>query len=134
MSVSHLKIVSCLSELQIKITGITVSRIYCNSATHEAFEYVWEGFFKTVEKVTGKPIKFKVFDNSGTILSIILDMEAAQVQGLGTTILRMKLNGCKSNETNPDIIVQYLIKLCVVHWQRYDYNFVLSLSYLTAEL
>ena len=95
---------------------------------------VWEGFFKTVEKATGKPIKFKVFDNSGTILSIILDMEAAQVQGLGTTILRMKLNGCKSNETNPDIIVQYLIKLCVVHWQRYAYNFVLSLSYLTAEL
>ena len=96
-----------------------MARIYCNCATHEAFEYVWEGFFKAVEKATGRPVKFKAFDPSGNILAIILDMEASQVQGLGTTLLRMKMNSPSvTAESNPDRIVQYVIKLCVVHWKR----------------
>ena len=102
--------------------GFTVARVYCNSATNEAFEYVWEGFFKAVEKATGKKIQFKVFNKSGNILCIILDMEAAQVQGLGAAIIRLKMNDplvSKITEVDPDIIVQYLIKLCFVHWERY---------------
>lgn len=111
------------------LLGVTVTRIYCNSSTHEAFEYKWEGFFKAVEKATGRRIKFKIFDSSGNILCIILDMEAAQVQGLGATIIRMNINDpsiSKITEVDPDIIVQYLIKLCYVHWDRY-----LSVLYLT---
>lgn len=96
-----------------------MAQIYCNCATQKAFEYVWEGFFKTVEKATGKAVKFKAFNPSGNILSIILDMEVLQVQGLSTTILRIKMNSPKINESNPNIIVQYLVKLSVVHCKQY---------------
>ena len=102
--------------------GFTVARVYCNCATNEAFEYVWEGFFKAVEKATGRKIQFKVFNESnGNILCVILDMEAAQVQGLGAAIIHLKMNDplvSKITEVDPDIIVQYLIKLCFVHWER----------------
>lgn len=52
-------------------------------------------------------------------------MEPAQVQGLGTTIIRLKLNDpsiSKIMETDPNEIVQYLLKLCFVHWERYVFD------------
>jgi len=103
---------------------VTVARVYCNGATRDAFEFVWEGFFNAVKTATGKDIKFKVFNDSGNIQCVILDMEAAQVQGLGTAIIQMKMNHpstSKITEVDPDIIVQYLIKLCYVHWDRYKF-------------
>jgi hypothetical protein len=105
--------------------GVTVARVYCNDATKEAFEYVWEGFFNAIRTATGKDIKFKVFDDSGNIQCIILDMEAAQVQGLGAAIIQMKMNDpltSKITEVDPDILVQYLIKLCYIHWDRYKFS------------
>ena len=49
-------------------------------------------------------------------------MEAAQVQGLGDAVLRLQMNDpTKSGivETNPDVLVQYFLKLCTVHFERY---------------
>jgi hypothetical protein len=102
--------------------GCTVACVYCNCATNKAFEYVWEGFFKAVEKATGSKIQFKAFNESGNILCVILDMKAAQVQGLGAAIIHLKMNNplvSKITEVDPNIIVQYLIKLCFMHWVRY---------------
>jgi hypothetical protein len=102
--------------------------VYCNCATNESFEYVWEGFFKAVEKATGRKIQFKVFNEMGNILCVILDMEAAQVQGLGAAIIHLKMNNSSvrtTTEVDPDVIVQYLIKLCnfcFVHWERYEFS------------
>jgi len=61
------------------MSGVTVARVYSNGATKETFGYIWEGFFNAVKTITGKGIKFKVFDDSGTIQCVILDMEAAQL-------------------------------------------------------
>ena len=102
-------------------SGVTVARVYSNSATKEAFGYIWEGFFNAVKTATGKEVKFKVFDDSGNIQCVILDMEAAQVQGLGAAITQMKMNNpsiSRITEVEPDNLVQYLIKLCYVHWDR----------------
>ena len=98
-----------------------MAHIYCNCTTNEAFKYVWEGFFKAIEKATRRKIQFKVFNESGNILCVILDMEAAQVQGLGAAIICLKMNDpsvSKITEVDPDIFVLYLIKLCFVHWER----------------
>jgi hypothetical protein len=100
---------------------VTVARVYSNSATKEAFRYIWEGFFNAIKTATGKEIKFKVFDDSGNIQCVILDMEAAQVQGLGAAITQMKMNDpsiSQITEVEPDVLIQYLIKLCYVHWDR----------------
>ena len=93
------------------MSGVTVACIYSNGATKEAFRYIWEGLFNAVKTAIGKGIKFKVFD----------DMEVAQVQGLGATITQMKMNDpsiSQITEDDPDILVQYLIKLCYVHWDK----------------
>ena len=100
---------------------VTVACVYSNGATRETFGYIWEGFFNAIKTATGKGIKFKVFDDSGNIQCVILDMEAAQVQGLGAAIIQMKMNDpsiSQITEVDPDILIQYLIKLCYVHWDR----------------
>lgn len=96
-----------------------MARIYCNRTTAEAFELVFEGFFTSVEKATGRPLLFRVFNPSGSLLSINVDMEAAQVQGLGRALLRLN-NPAISGiyESDPDILVQYVLKECVVHYER----------------
>jgi len=109
--------------------GVIVVHAYCNSAAKEAFGYVWEGFFNVIKMATGKEIEFKVFNDSRNIQCIILDMEAAQVQGLGGTIIQMKMNDpliSKIAEIDPDIIIQYLIKLCYIHWDRYKFCSLIS--------
>jgi hypothetical protein len=89
--------------------------------THEAFGYAFEALFTSIEKATGLKLKFKVFDPSGNILAILLDMEAAQVQGLGDTLAQLQMNDpAKSGifVTDPQVLVQFLIKLCTVHFER----------------
>ena len=98
-----------------------MARIYCNSATCEAFSYVFEALFTSIEKATGHKVKLKVFNPSGNLLAIILDMEAAQVQGLGDALIRLQFNDpTKSGITESDsqVLVQFLIKLCTQHFDR----------------
>lgn len=85
----------------------------------KAFGYAYEALFTSIEKATSHAVKFKVFNESGNILAIILNMEAAQVQGLGDAILRLHMNSPKKCKiVNPDVLVQFLIKLCTIHFKR----------------
>ncbi|KAJ7128352.1 hypothetical protein C8R44DRAFT_700930 [Mycena epipterygia] len=78
--------------------------------------YIFDGFFMAVEKVTGRPIRFKAFDPMGNIISIHFDMEAAQVQGFALALLKL-IKG-RHPEEDPDMIVRYVVKLCSVHFTR----------------
>ncbi len=102
--------------------GVTVARIYSNGQDADAFTSLFEDFFTAVHAATQKPIQFKVFKpDTGNLLSINMDMEAAQVQGLGRALLRLKINHPEVsgiNEDDPDILVQYILKLCSVHLRR----------------
>jgi hypothetical protein len=97
-------------------TGVTACRVYCNRATKQAFMYIFDGFFLAVEKLTGRGVRFKVFDPKGNLISIHFDMEAAQVQGFALALLKL-LKG-KHPEQDPDVIVRYVLKLCSVHFER----------------
>ncbi|KAJ7589309.1 hypothetical protein C8J56DRAFT_888896 [Mycena floridula] len=103
-------------------TRYTIGRVYCNSATQEAFTTIFEEYFTTVAKVTNRPVRFKAFHpNSGNLYAVLVDMEAAQVQGLGKAIQNLKMNdpaisGIDTN--NPDELVQYILKLCYLHLER----------------
>ncbi|KAJ6565748.1 hypothetical protein B0H10DRAFT_2445014 [Mycena sp. CBHHK59/15] len=94
----------------------SVTRIYCNKATKEAFMYIFDGFFMAIEQVTGSPVRFKVFDPEGNILSIHFDMEAAQIQGFALALLKLLRHA--HPEKDPDVIVRYVVKLCSVHFER----------------
>ncbi|KAJ7176036.1 hypothetical protein C8R43DRAFT_1118579 [Mycena crocata] len=95
---------------------VSIGRVYCNRATKLAFTYIFDGFFMAIEKVTGRPVRFKAFDPEGNILSIHFDMEAAQVQGFAASLLKL-IKG-RHPETDPDVIVRYVLKLCSVHFMR----------------
>jgi hypothetical protein len=69
------------------VLGVTVTQIYCDSSTWEAFSYTFKAFFTSIEKATGHQLKFKAFDVAGNIRTLILDMEVAQVRDLGDALV-----------------------------------------------
>jgi hypothetical protein len=90
-----------------------------------AFTLLFKEFFKAIEMATGRPLRFKAFDVDGNIYSIIFDMEAAQVQGLGDALLAMpkpslQLDG--PDRLDPNILLGYVLKLCSVHLKRYCFQ------------
>ncbi|KAJ7261422.1 hypothetical protein C8J57DRAFT_1513953 [Mycena rebaudengoi] len=101
---------------------VTVARIYTNACSKEAFTHLFDAFFGTVKKVTGKSVRFKVFDPKGNIYSIHFDMEAAQVQGLGAWLSNMVIEDPALRALfpciDPDKLVQFVLKLCSVHLER----------------
>ncbi|KAF9493072.1 hypothetical protein BDN71DRAFT_1508923 [Pleurotus eryngii] len=106
---------------QATLQCVTIARIYSNGQDADALS-LFEDFFTAVHAVTQKPIQFKVFKpDTGNLLSINMDMEVAQVQGLGQALLQLKINHPEVsgiNEDDPDILVQYILKLCSVHLCR----------------
>ncbi|KAJ7256061.1 hypothetical protein C8J57DRAFT_1651496 [Mycena rebaudengoi] len=101
---------------------VTVARIYTNAFSKEAFTHLFDAFFGTVKKVTGKSVRFKAFDAKGNIYSIHFDMEAAQVQGLGAWLSSMVIEDPALRALfpciDPDKLVQFVLKLCSVHLER----------------
>lgn len=98
---------------------MTTARIYYNRATRQAFDLIFEAFFSAIEKVTGRKLKFKAFDDAGNLLSIHFDMEAAQVQGFGDYLVKNNDSAVsRIFEKDPDILVQHVVKLCSLHYTR----------------
>jgi hypothetical protein len=96
-----------------------VGRVYCNSSTATSFELVFEGLFASIKQATGRELVFKVFDSKSSLLTIHMDMEAAQVQGLGRVLVKMaNTSETEITSRDPDILVQYVLKLCKVHYLR----------------
>ncbi|KAJ7877436.1 hypothetical protein B0H14DRAFT_3783557 [Mycena olivaceomarginata] len=84
--------------------------------------HLFDAFFTTVKNVTGKPLRFKVFYEKGNIFSIHFDMEAVQVQGLGVSLSKIVSDDpdlrTRFPVHDPDTLVQYVVKLCSVHFER----------------
>ncbi|KAJ6580373.1 hypothetical protein DFH09DRAFT_1076637 [Mycena vulgaris] len=77
---------------------------------------VWLDGTRESKCVTGQLVRFKAFDPEGNILSIHFDMEAAQVQGFALALLKL-IKG-RHPETDPDVIVRYVVELCSVHFTQ----------------
>ncbi|KAF8989012.1 hypothetical protein BDZ89DRAFT_1055288, partial [Hymenopellis radicata] len=91
---------------------ISVARVFCNSQTTVAFELIWTEFFDAIEDASGK---------RGSCRAVLLDMEPAQVDGLGLTIVKTGMNDpavSHITETLPAELVLFIIKLCSIHWER----------------
>ncbi|KAJ7628068.1 hypothetical protein B0H17DRAFT_1218393 [Mycena rosella] len=105
-----------------EIKRVTIARIYTNSCTKEAFTHLFDAFFSTVKQVTGQAVRFKAFHPKGNLYSIHFDMEAAQVQGLGSCLSKMVLDDPALRalfpSIDPDKLVQLVLKLCSVHLER----------------
>lgn len=97
---------------------MTVARIYCTHETREAFRRMWAGLWDTIETVTGKPVQFKFMDGMG-LRAIVVDGCKAQVDACGDDLLIRndpKKSGIDTDD--PQVIVQHIIRTCVVHLDR----------------
>lgn len=101
--------------------GITVARLYCNKETRKAFEYMWSGFWSTIERVTGRPLKFKFIDGEG-LRAILVDGCKPQVDACGDSLVSLAASRPMAlvKETNPQVIVQYILRTCTIHLERSD--------------
>ncbi|KIJ58716.1 hypothetical protein HYDPIDRAFT_171172 [Hydnomerulius pinastri MD-312] len=67
---------------------LTLSSLYCNRATREAFYQLFTEFMDTIRCVTGKALKIRAFDEDAVLHCFIFDAEVAQVQGFGDWLVQ----------------------------------------------
>ncbi|KAF9563822.1 hypothetical protein CPC08DRAFT_721395 [Agrocybe pediades] len=111
-------------DASLNMRRVTVARIYCTHETRESFEKLWTCFWDTVETVTGKPVQFKFLDGTG-LAAIIVDGCKPQANALGDA-LKKRITAKKASgacrveieESDPQVIVQYILRTCEIHLER----------------
>ncbi|KAJ2926622.1 hypothetical protein H1R20_g10478, partial [Candolleomyces eurysporus] len=98
---------------------LTVARIYCDRESRVAFNHMWKELWDTVEEITGKPVCFKFLDGAG-LTTILVDGCKEQVDGCGDDLVAraQKRGNMEFAQLDPRVIVQYIIRTCVVHLER----------------
>jgi len=101
------------------LLGTTLASLYCNRATREAFQFLFQEFFDAILHVTKKPLEIAAFHEGAHLLNFIFDGEAAQMQGCGDVMLTWN-DPASSGITmkDPLQLVQYVAKTCVQHFYR----------------
>jgi len=98
---------------------VTLLRVYLNKFDAPTYELMFDLVQKIVKELTGRSLAFKCLQPGGNLLAMNVDMEFAQVQGFGASILKTNDQDHSGIKTrNPDKIVQYIVKLCHVHAKR----------------
>lgn len=98
---------------------MTIARLYCTHETREAFRRMWTGLWDTFEQVTGKKVLFKFIDGSG-LRALVVDGCKPQVEACGDDLVQRNdplISGIHT--TDPQEIVQYIVRTCSVHLDRY---------------
>ncbi|KAF8514442.1 hypothetical protein BU17DRAFT_94529 [Hysterangium stoloniferum] len=124
---------------------VAIGRIYCNRETRQAYRLIWTEWFKAIERVTNKSIKFKALHKEGKHAIFMVDGSAPQMQGLGDFLLTQNDPLVSRIATkDPQIIVQYCSRICNIHCQRgveplkavcshEDYNRIVHFQYITTQ-
>ncbi|KIJ33118.1 hypothetical protein M422DRAFT_783248 [Sphaerobolus stellatus SS14] len=98
---------------------MTVARIYCNRETRQAFCMIWCGWLNSLEKATGKRLKFKAIHGEGKLGTMLMDGSAPQIQGLGDMLLKENnpsVSGILTTDCNE--IVQWVVRTCDWHFKH----------------
>jgi len=94
-------------------------RIYLNKFDAASYKLMFDFTQELVQTLTERPLSFRRLRSGGNLLAMNVDMEIAQVQGFGASILQTNdAEYSKINTEDPAEIVQYLVKLCHVHVKR----------------
>ena len=101
---------------------VTIGRIYTDRKDRAHYKLLFDDFQKTVEAITGKPPHFKRLSKGGNLLVMNVDLEIAQVLGAGDSFLTTnepEYSGIQT--TDPEELIQYVLRLCYTHIKRYDH-------------
>ncbi|TFY74780.1 hypothetical protein EWM64_g9232 [Hericium alpestre] len=103
---------------------VTIGRVYTNRADRAHYKALFDKVQEVILDLTGRPLRFKRLSRGGTLLSMNVDMEAAQVLGAGDSFLSTNepdYSGITTRE--PEELVQYFVKLCYAHVKRAIHDF-----------
>lgn len=86
----------------------------------EQYKAIFDELQRLTLKLTGKPLRFKRLSKGGNLLTLGVDLEAAQVLGAGDSFLptnEPEYSGIHT--TKSEELVQYFTRACLTHVKRY---------------
>jgi hypothetical protein len=104
------------------LTVLTVGRVYTDGADRPHYKCLFDELQKVILRLTGKHLRFKRFTRGGNLITMGVDMEAAQVQGACDSFLPSndpEFSGIMT--TDPDEFALYFVRACISHAKRYYY-------------
>lgn len=125
-----------LTQNMLLLQGLTVGRVYCTREHREDFERIWTLFFGAVDCATGQEVMYKAFSRDETgIRAILVDGCQAQIDGLGDFLVKRNVPSASGvSESDPQKIVEWIVKICGVHFDRYGLAFLLLSSMIYCSL
>ncbi|KAF9489003.1 hypothetical protein BDN71DRAFT_1512533 [Pleurotus eryngii] len=98
------------------LRAVTIARVYSDRSTRKQYQAVFDGIQQLTLQHTGKPFCFKRLSEGGNLLTMGVDLEAAQVLGAGDSFLLTNQPAYSGIHTNdPEEIIQYFICACATH-------------------
>ncbi|KAJ7702554.1 hypothetical protein B0H14DRAFT_2291350, partial [Mycena olivaceomarginata] len=98
---------------------LTVGRVYTKGADRPHYKTLFDELQKVIFRLTGKHLRFKRFTPGGNLITMGVDMEAAQVQGASDSFLSTnepEYSGITTND--PDEFALYFVRACISHAKR----------------
>ncbi|KAJ7509224.1 hypothetical protein B0H11DRAFT_1847103 [Mycena galericulata] len=128
------------------LRAASVLRAYINRASTDFFEQVFDELQRIKLMVTGKPIALKRFVPGGNLLVMNADMDGAQAIGVCRSVMKHNVPEYSKipNDTPPEKVAQYFIKICWRHSKEpvhdfrslvsnADYNRLLDFVYIDSK-
>ncbi|KAL0948752.1 hypothetical protein HGRIS_008885 [Hohenbuehelia grisea] len=101
------------------LQAVTIGRVYTDQADREQYKTIFEGLQQLVYDLTGRKMLFQRLSEGGNLLTMGVDMEAAQVLGAGDAFLPTnEPEYSKIHTDDPEEIVQYFVRACATHVSR----------------
>ncbi|KAF8175111.1 hypothetical protein BJ912DRAFT_1075466 [Pholiota molesta] len=99
--------------------ALTLCRIYSDQADRDQYKTIFDELRRVTRVVTGKELKLKRLSKDGTLVSIGVDMELAQVLGAADSFLPTNDRGYSNIDAEtPEELVPYFVRLCYTHTKR----------------
>ena len=77
---------------------------------------MWDGLFDCIEKVTGKPLSFRVLHKKGSLLVVACDGDAAQAIALVKSVEKRHDSAVSGiTVAGPLELLPYFFRTCNVH-------------------
>ncbi|KAJ7717658.1 hypothetical protein B0H16DRAFT_1897881 [Mycena metata] len=98
---------------------LTLGRIYTDGADRPHYKCLFDELQKVILRLTGKNFRFKRFSRGGNLVTMGVDMEAAQVQGACDSFLptnEPEYSGIITTE--PDKFALFFVRACISHCKR----------------
>jgi hypothetical protein len=108
-----------ISELMSGILAVTIGRVYSNRSDRAQYKAIFDVLQRPTHMLTGQKLRLKRLSKDGTLLSIGVDLELAQVLGAGDSFLptnEPEFSGITTKE--PEKIVKYFVSACRAHVKR----------------